>query len=151
MENLWPTKEEILSSEKDSPKMILEEQVDFLNKNFTEISAEIIPDVRQDGIDVSNQIILPKASNSALAFNANMNFPIYYRLIISSKMTNYRVEILKIKQYLRDCYPAEIIDCINDVTYNAGSKDILKNNLKVVFNSERVKTTLRNLLKLSGI
>lgn len=152
MESLWPTKEEIFSSEKDSPKNILIEQVNILNKNFSEINAEVIPDVRLDGIPVSDMnLILPKASDSALDFNASMNLPIYYRLIISSKIANYRVEIMKIKQYIRNSYPADIIDCVNEKTYTVGTKEQLSNKLRLIFNSDRVKTTLRNLLKLSGV
>lgn len=148
MENLWPTKADIFFSEEGSPKKILEEQVNLFNQEFNEIRAEILSESSFSEIDLSNLQIHTSSNSIKNSAYMNMGAPIYHRLIILSVLGNYRIEILRIKQYPSNNYPSEIIDCINDNNHIVNTKEELNSVLKTIFHSDRVKTTLRNILKL---
>lgn len=134
--NLWP---KITPEYEDSPKGILQKQIEYLNQNTNEqIWGELI---LTDGTNYETQ-------KSLLNDIAGSTEDVCYKLYITAKAKgNVRFLLVSVLQKPTEIYPCHLRDEINDVEYRdiKTSTDFIE-KLGMVLGSEKVTTLLRNLI-----
>lgn len=144
--SLWPSEDEILNPEEDSPRFILTEQAQYLEKEFSNIEAHVVyatEDKIKSYINTKEWTLLPSPEESPL-LKVPSNRNIYYRFIITSKSIDYITEILRVKITGFENYPCMLEDCLTGTKYSIRNRNEFERYLAQIFNSKNVKQTLKN-------
>ncbi len=140
--NLWPSLEEIMKSEKDSPMLFLRQQGEFL-KN---ISAELSYRINEDYC-FNAKFPLDKCKiHGEFPVEYSPNNVIDASFQITRKNKIYTGEILRIRYTMSKNYPIDVYDCCNGHLYRISSIEEFEQCLSTVFNSSNCMAQIRYIL-----
>lgn len=126
-QNLWPNKSEIILPKEYLPEYILKEQAKYLEDMFPELK-----------VDVSFELRYPFAKTMYILFT------------ISNKNNNFKFRLLELR-IINENYLYELSDLVNYTEFNIVSKDNFESRLKEIFNSDKVKKKLENIIVTKSV
>ena len=143
-ENFWPSSEDILNAEEESPLTILKEQQEYLSKSFPSLDSriQIVYTIGKEGSLFSQNFLGMSIKPQEIS---RCRF-VVCKLIVFKKGMKYECEILRIRYSIDDHYPLEVMGIDIPLEYTVDTKEAFMNTLKNIFNSDRCKESLRYML-----
>lgn len=154
--NLWPAIDVFDQSSQNAPEKILKEQASFLSRKApNSIKARIIQATQNRSY---YKLTAHDESDSYASLGYNpirkkidiSKLKLHFRFIVSAKNVEYDFELLRISYVIGNYYPLTLLDSINDTTYEINNEEEFLENLKDIFSSPKVITTIKNTIIYSG-